>query len=242
MPATKDQAIVLRRLDYSETSQVLVFFTRLHGPQHLIAKGIKRGTKNKFSTGIDLLEQGRLVFLAKTESRQGLGTLTEWHQTNAYLGLRQNIQRWYCGQYAAEITAALTEVGDPHPVLFDDLTQLLDSLCTSEIPLPLLIVYQCALLTEVGLWPDLTRCVICDRTAPQGRSAYYAAHQGGLICSNCQSSLTDKRKISAPTLNALRQRNFNNKSAGDAFDVLNHTISNIINRPPALAKFIRTGK
>ena len=63
MAAVKDQAIVLRRLDYSETSQVLVFLTREHGLQRLIAKGIKRSTKKKYATGIDLLERGRLVFL-----------------------------------------------------------------------------------------------------------------------------------------------------------------------------------
>ena len=55
MPLVKDEAIVLRRLDSSESSQVLVFFTREHGPQRLIAKGIKRGTKQRFATGIDLL-------------------------------------------------------------------------------------------------------------------------------------------------------------------------------------------
>ncbi|UCD28559.1 MAG: DNA repair protein RecO, partial [Planctomycetota bacterium] len=238
----KDRAIVLRRLDYSETSQVLVLFTRLHGSQHLIAKGVKRGTKNKFSTGIDLLEHGQLVFLAKSDTHQGLGTLTECQQTNAYLGLRCNMQRWYCGQYAAEITAAMTEVGDPHPDVFDALADLLGSLCTSEHALPLLVEYQCALLAEAGLWPDLTRCVNCDRTAPQGRSAYYVAHQGGLICSNCQGSLADKRRISAATLSALRQRDFNNASVSDAFNILDYTISIAMNRQPALTKFIRAGQ
>jgi DNA repair protein RecO len=220
----------------------LVFFTRLNGPQHLIAKGIKRGTKNKFSTGIDLLEHGQIIFVAKSDNHQRLGTMTEWQQTNAYLGLRHDIQRWYCGQYTAEITAAMTEVGDPHPELFDAMADLLNSLCSSQHPLPLLVGYQCVLLTEIGLWPDLTRCVVCDRPAPPDRSAYYAPHQGGLICSNCHSSIADKRKISATTLTALRQRDFNNNSANDAFDILNYTISHIINRTPALAKFIGADK
>jgi len=242
MPPVKDQAVVLRRLDYSETSQVLVFFTRGHGPQHLIAKGIKRGTKTKFSAGIDLLEHGNLVFLTKSDTHQGLGTLTEWQQIQAFMGLRNNMKCWYGGQYAAEITAAMTEIGDAHPELFDALVRLLDSLCNCEDPLQLLAEYQSALLSEVGLWPDLTRCVMCDQSAPPNRSAYYVAHQGGLVCSNCTVTPADKRKISAGTLNALRQRSFIGKSAGEAFDILDYTISNNTNRPSALAKFIKAGK
>ncbi len=37
MASVKDVAIVLRRLDYSETSQVLAMLTREHGQQRLIA-------------------------------------------------------------------------------------------------------------------------------------------------------------------------------------------------------------
>ena len=64
MTAIKDEAIVLRRLDYSETSQVLAFFTRDHGPRRLIAKGVKRSTKKKFATGIDLTKHTQQMTIA----------------------------------------------------------------------------------------------------------------------------------------------------------------------------------
>ena len=47
-----DQAIVLGRLDYSETSQVHVLFAREHGKVRAIAKGIKRGTKKRFAAAV----------------------------------------------------------------------------------------------------------------------------------------------------------------------------------------------
>ena len=119
MASIKDNAIVLRRLDYSETSQVLAFFTRRHGQRRLIAKGVKRSTKKKFSPGIDLLEQGELVFWHRPQSESGLATLTEWRQTNLFVGLRAGLDRWYAGQYAAEITASMTQENDPHPALYD---------------------------------------------------------------------------------------------------------------------------
>ena len=241
MAAVKDQAIVLRRLDYSETSQVLVFLTRDHGRQRLIAKGIKRSTKKRFAPAIELLERGQLVFLAGSEHREGLGTLTEWRQAELHLGLRRDLQRLYAGQYAAEVTAAMIADGDPHPDLFDVMVGLLDSLAGGGDPLPLLAGYQVALLAAVGLWPDLTRCVICDKSAPPGRAAYFSAHQGGLICRDCEPKMAEKCKVPAAVLTALRESTFKTETAPGAFDLLNYTISQTIGRQPVLAKFVRPG-
>src|SRR5437016_5129272 len=108
MASFKDKGIVLRRLDYSESSQVLAFFTRDHGQRRLIAKGVKRGTRKKFAVGIDLLEQGELVFIQRESSESGLGTLTEWRQTQLFLGLRDSLDRWYAALYMAEITTGMT--------------------------------------------------------------------------------------------------------------------------------------
>ncbi|MEP0843211.1 MAG: DNA repair protein RecO, partial [Phycisphaerae bacterium] len=128
MSAINDQAIALRRLDYSETSQVLLFLTRAHGPRRLIAKGIKRGTRDRFAVGIDLLERGDVTFIARAGGEGSLGTLTEWRQVTIHAGLRGNLGRLYAAQYAAEITAAMIEEADPHPELYDALCRLLERL------------------------------------------------------------------------------------------------------------------
>ena len=51
MSVFADQAVVLLRYDYSETSQIVALMTRDHGVVRAIAKGIKRGTKTRFATG-----------------------------------------------------------------------------------------------------------------------------------------------------------------------------------------------
>ncbi|UCD29651.1 MAG: DNA repair protein RecO [Planctomycetota bacterium] len=241
MPAVKDQAIVLRRLDYSETSQVLVFLTRDHGLQRLIGKGIKRGTKKQYAIGIDLLESGHLVFVKSTQGEGRLGTLTEWRQTQSHLGLRDNLQRWYAGQYAAEITTAMVEEADAHPDLFDALMELLAFLAAGNDPQEGLVRYQCALLRTVGLWPDLTRCVACDRPAPEGRAAYFSAQQGGLICRNCQQMSTEIRKVSAAVLTGLREGKWEQITIQSALNLLDFMISHIIGRPTSLSKLSLEG-
>ena len=113
MSQIKDHAVTLRRLDFSESSQVLVFFTLEHGKQRLIAKGIKRGTRTRFATGIDLLEQGRVVFSRPEGGAERLGTLIEWHQEDVFPSLRRDLRWMYGAQYAAEAIDATTEENDP---------------------------------------------------------------------------------------------------------------------------------
>jgi DNA repair protein RecO (recombination protein O) len=239
MGVIRDEAIVLRRLDYSENSQVLAFLTREHGPQRLIAKGIKRGTKKKFATGIDLLERGHVLYIPPL--REGLGTLTEWQQTEAHLGLRAELARWYAAQYAAEITGGMTQEADPHPELFDALAALLEALSAGSEPLRVLTAYQRALLTATGLWPDLTRCVICDRAAPPGRAGWFSAHQGGLVCRSCEPPLVEKRKLSAAALTALRENPAAAETLPPVFDILDYTIGQALGRPSTLAPFVLQG-
>lgn len=238
MAAIKDQAIVLRRLDYSETSQVLAFLTREHGPRRLIAKGIKRGTKKRFATGIDLLERGHVLFTARGQGEHSLGVLTEWVQVDAYLGLRQGLHPWYAAQYVAEITAAMTEEADPHPELFDDLVSCLEALAAASGVLPVVAGYQRSLLTAAGLWPDLSRCVLCDRPAPTGRAAYYSVGQGGLVCRRCEPDAAGRLLLDVATLAALRAGEFDAHTARKAFDTLNTTIVHAMGRPTAAARFL----
>ena len=134
MALISDRAIVLRRLDYSETSQILALFTREHGQVRVIAKGIKRSTRLRFAVGIDLLELGQVVWSARVDRPQNLAILTEWKQVDAFVGLRERLERLYAAQYAAEITAELTIDQDPHATLFDDMQLFLQELSVVSSP------------------------------------------------------------------------------------------------------------
>lgn len=237
MALHKDDAVVLRRLDYAETSQVLAFLGRGSGQVRLIAKGIKRGTKKAFATGIDLLERGHLVF-THTEGHGGLGTLTEWKQTEAFLGLRAKLRHLYAGQYAAEITAQLTEEGDPHPELFDGLVTLLRTLSTDTDPLVAVIRFQLVLLTAVGLLPMFDACAACQRTTSARALLHFSAEQGGLVCHDCEPSVVEKRRITAPLAVALTQRNVPTALAAEAFSLLDYAISYAMGRPSRLGPYV----
>jgi len=204
MALIQDSGVTLRRLDYSETSQVMVFFTREHGKVRAIGKGIKRSTKTRFAVGIDLLEVGEMVLSVRQPRQEALATLTEWKQRRALAGLRQKLARLYAGQYAAEITAGLTEDWDPHPVLYDGLLSLLEALCETRAVLGPIVGYQRLLLEQIGSWPELEVCVACRRAPATEGDLYFSALEGGLLCRDCEAGFTEKRLVNRQMLKASR--------------------------------------
>ena len=67
MALVSDRCVCLRKVAYSETSQILLLFARNHGLVRVIAKGAHRTTKagaSKFGGGIDLLDLADTVTVA----------------------------------------------------------------------------------------------------------------------------------------------------------------------------------
>jgi len=235
MAEIRDDAVVLGRLDYSETSQVLVLFSREHGKVRAIAKGIKRGTKKRFATGIDLLDVGMVVLHVRHERQEGLASLSEWNQTKSLSGLREKLFRLHGAQYVSEITAQLTEDWDPHPELFDALIEALVSLGDAREPLGDTVRYQASLLTSIGAMPRLDACMSCERSDDL---LYFSSFEGGLLCKHCEANHVEKRELSPGLIESLR-RVVRGESAGEnrvaIFSMLNYHISHSMGREPKLA-------
>ncbi len=239
MALIKDIAIALRRLDYSETSQVLSMLTREHGQRRVIAKGIKRGTKTRVAVGIDLLEMGRIVFSQRSGREDAMATMTEWHQEDNFPHLRRDLVRCYSAQYAAEVTSHLTEAHDPHPALFDALRRLLGELKETD-PLAALVDYLWLMLREIGLRPELDRCMNCNRELSADRMLYFSSRQGGAICRDCEPSMIEKRRISRKLVaNLPSDTTMPAGGAAEAFEMLDYHLREIMSRPAKLSGTLR---
>lgn len=238
MSLLKDTAIVLRRLDYSETSQVLAVFTRDHGQARLIAKGIKRGTKTRVAVGLDLLELGHLLFSSNPAKADALGILAEWRQIESFPHLRIDLAKLYAAQYAAEVTSQLTEPNDPHPGVFNGLVDLLRALKVHP-PLNALVRFLILLLHEIGLKPEWARCVNCGRSVAGDHVIYFSSRQGGAICRDCEPSMVEKRRVTAAVLAGLEGEVADAKIAPQAFDLLDYHLRETMGRPARLSEPLR---
>src|SRR6478672_6151478 len=116
MSAEKSLAIVLRTIEFSETSVVATLFTERFGKISALAKGARR-PKGPFESALDLLSLCRIVFLRK--SSDALDLLTEAKLERRFRVVGRDLSNLYAAYYLAELLNELTDSADPHPELFD---------------------------------------------------------------------------------------------------------------------------
>src|ERR1700730_17326878 len=125
MSTEKATALVLRVIEFSETSSVVTLFTREFGKVRALAKGGRR-PKGPFESALDLLALCRIVFLRK--SSDALDLLTEAKLERRFRPARGDLAALYAAYYVAELLQELTDDHDPHPQLFDAAEQVLAAL------------------------------------------------------------------------------------------------------------------
>jgi DNA repair protein RecO (recombination protein O) len=204
MALTPDRCICLRKVEYSETSQILTLFGRQHGLMRVIAKGAHRTTKagaSKFGGGIDLLDVGEAVFTLDLDKQ--LGTLTEWRLQDGHLELRRSLRSMYLAQYAAELVSFLIEEHDPHPELYDRLEQTLADLATPRQE-EAFLAFELDLLRETGYLAELGSCVSCSAMLSDREPAFFSPARGGVVCRNCEGALPDRLSIDARLLRMVQ--------------------------------------
>lgn len=201
----REQVICVRTTDYSETSQVVHFFTRNGGMARLLAKGSKR---SKSKTGaIDLLSEGEAVFIVS--SRDALGTLVEFSETVAHSSLRASPEKLNAALYMIELVGEMLAEADPHPEVFDLLHNGLARIGQADAPVAAVLAYfQWRLLRHVGLMGEMRKCVSCGQSlggsaGRSGRSVYFSSTQGGLLCEACHGGAAEKYRADAVALAGL---------------------------------------
>jgi DNA repair protein RecO (recombination protein O) len=257
---TKDLAVCIRVVDFSETSQIVTFFTKATGKISAIAKGSKR-PKSAFDGPIEILSYGKIVF--SDTKKEKLATLTEFESssgTAGFAGLQKNLFALNCCLFAAELLNSLTHDYDPHPELFDSFLQFLQDTNEKENKdriLTLLILFQLSLLKEVGLQPILSHCANCKKYCRVGLAPpssptknpypeiYFSSSANGLICRDCEASFPDKIRLSNSAANCLGNLNqitkATKKTLTEIEKVLIYHFTEILHRQPKMAKHILRG-
>jgi DNA repair protein RecO (recombination protein O) len=244
---TKDVAICIRAVDYSETSQIVTFFTRDTGKIGAIAKGSKR-LKSTFDGPIEILSHGQILFADSNKDK--LATLTEFQQQPSLLNLHKNLFALYCCYFAAELVNGLTHDYDPHPELFESFIQFLQNANDRQAAnddrgnmLALLILFQLSLLNNVGLQPILNACVNCKNPySPNWPQGYFSSSANGLVCRDCEMSFTDKailnKNVVACLANISQIPASTEETLVEIENVMVRHFTGLLGRSPRMAKHI----
>jgi DNA repair protein RecO (recombination protein O) len=203
MSAEKALALVVRTIDWSETSRIATLWTREFGKVRVLAKGGRR-LKSNFEAALDLLTLCQVVFLRKSSA--SLDLLTEAQVTERFPVLRVKLPALYAGYYIAELLAEGTEDYDPHPALFDAAVEALRDFGSAEKEISLrLAAFELAWLQELWYSPLLDSCAGCHRPLARDESGLaFSAASGGLLCRDCQAGQRDRIAVSGELRRRLR--------------------------------------
>lgn len=183
MNSEKTDGVVLRIIEFSESSCIVTWFTRDFGKVTTLAKGARR-RKNPFEGAIDVLSFSKIVFLHKTSD--ALDLLTEAKLERRFRTAARDLQRTYCGYHLLELLNCLTDPYDAHPRLYDQLEQVVKRLESNEGMSSLITWFELQMLKELGHSPEWKYCVNCGVEIERQTRVAFAPVEGGVVCRKCR--------------------------------------------------------
>ncbi|TWT76432.1 DNA repair protein RecO [Planctomycetes bacterium CA13] len=203
MSAEQSVAIVLRTIEFSETSLVVTLFSREFGKLSGIAKGARR-PKGPFEGSLDLLSVCRVVVHRK--SSDALDLLTEAKLHRRFRGAERSLDRVYAGYYLAEILQLSTDDHDPHCDVYDLTIATLNQIDGTGDVGSAVLYFEAQLLRLLGHAPGIDRCTDCGgEVESTGPRIPFALVTGGIVCRNCAVRQTSVISVRRTVLEELRR-------------------------------------
>lgn len=193
MSQEKSEAVVLRGVDYSETSRIVTFLTPGRGLLTCIAKGVRR-KNSPLAPVLDTFNHVELVYYWK-EGR-GIHTLGDASLLHGFSSVKRDLERGSFGAIPLELAAKTAHDNEPSQDFFDTLLRGLMSLTTWSGSARFHATWQMArLLSVAGFAPELHFCVHCGGEI--GHNPGFDTG-GGVVCGQCPADRRyDAREIAA---------------------------------------------
>ncbi|MDA8744983.1 DNA repair protein RecO [Rubripirellula amarantea] len=261
MAAEQSTAIVLRTVEFSETSLIVSLLTRDFGRISAIAKGARR-PKGPFEGALDLLAVCRIVVLRKQSDT--LDLLTEAKLHRRFRGGERSLERLYAGYYVAEMLRLLTDDHDPHPDVYDLTIRTLGQIDGTGNPTLALLRFDLEILRMLGHSPGTDRCTDCGREVDKSGRITFSLSAGGIVCGNCRLKQHQTVSVRADVIEMMSKLhtaemkgdgaiNFSDESGfsvesqfisaliplyGELRSVLNRYIQTVVGKVPRMQSFV----
>ncbi len=178
----RDEAYVLRRIDWSETSQIASVLTREHGHRRLMAKGSRaERKKGQGARGLDLF--CRVAVSIYPKEGDALDLLGEWEALDYHGRLRENLDAIHLALYLGEFLDAVCPADEPVPEVYDAYRETLGRLSRRPAPFFAGLV---RIVAALGYAPPPGACVGCGRDVSRLAPLRFAPGEGGVLCRDCR--------------------------------------------------------
>jgi DNA repair protein RecO (recombination protein O) len=191
--------IILKRRGFGEADRLLTVITPDHGKIDLIAKGARKPTSTK--TGhVELFTRADIL----VHRGRNLDIAAQVEMVEAYLPLREDLQRGAYASYTAELLDHFTTLGDENlSSLFNLLADTLQRLCEEDDLRLVVRYYELHLLDLVGFRPELNLCVFTHE-AIQPEDQFFSYAEGGVVSPRAAQHSDSLIALALRTLKLLR--------------------------------------
>jgi DNA repair protein RecO (recombination protein O) len=192
-------AIVLSRFDYGEADRILTLITPSYGKLKAIAKGIRRptsrigGSLEPFAELHVLLARGR-TFEVVTQVSVG----------HAWLNLRDSLESAATAWYLAELADRSLEERHGAEAVYALLRRAYELLDAGMAPGRVARWYEMHLADELGVRPEVDRCVECDRVLEVEGRFRWVPLLGGVLCERCPGPPHERTALGLEALKLLK--------------------------------------
>lgn len=191
------EALVLRGVDFSETSRIITLLTPTRGRVACMAKGVRRANSPLAAT-LDTLNRVELVMFWK--DGRDIQTLSEASLLDRFPALRADVESSCWAAFPLEIASKVAHENEPGAGLFHVLRSGLEQWVSGPISARTRACWLAArALAVAGFTPELGHCAHCG--ARLGGGVVGLSLDSGLVCSACHGD----RRISATGVEALRR-------------------------------------
>ncbi|HEX8938795.1 MAG TPA: DNA repair protein RecO [Candidatus Limnocylindrales bacterium] len=192
-------AIVLSRFEYGEADRVLTLITPGHGKLKAIARGVRRPTSRLGGT-LEPLAELRIA-LARGRT---FDVVTQVVVGHAWLRLRDSLEATATAWYLAELADRSLEERHGAEALYALLRRAYELLDAGMAPGRLARWFEMHLADELGVRPEVDRCVECDRTLEAGERFRWVPPLGGVLCERCPGPPHERTGLSLDALKLLK--------------------------------------
>ena len=192
-------AIVLSRFDYGEADRIMTLFTPELGKFKAIAKGVRR-TTSRLGGALEPLAELR-VALARGRT---FDVVTQVEVSHAWLRLRDSLESAATAWYLAELVDRSIEERHEAEGLYGLLRHAYELLDAGMDAGRVARWYEMHLADELGVRPEVDRCVECDRMLEADEQFRWVPPLGGVLCSRCPGPPEERAGLSVEALKLLK--------------------------------------
>lgn len=191
MPILTTPAILLRSYPYSETSQILRFYSESQGVLGAMARGIRK-TGGRRGGPLSTFSEG--VLNVQFKENRDLQTFRDFSLTRDRRGIAGSPARLASASALGELILYHAEA-EGIPSLYRKLGKGLDAMETTSLDnLPsALLLHLWSLIRELGFGPVIRECVECGRPFQDDELGRFDFGAGGLRCVGCRGEAQGPR-------------------------------------------------